>query len=158
MFNEVPTTEMRGKIFADLFSSMMSDALKDYHAEHHSDKVQATSIDEQVTQAIKDYMENESVVENAIETYMENETEIQQMIDSSIESACSYGEIDTAIDKAIDNIDFQDAFNDCDVSDGYVSRETFDELNDTVKDLKAQLVAVQAVYSALVIIKDNLQN
>lgn len=143
MFNEVPTTEMRGKIFADLFSSMMSDALRDYHAEHHSDKVQAISIDEQVKQAI--------------EEYMENETEIEKQIESAIDSACSYGKIDSTIDSAISDIDFQDAFNDCAFGE-YVSRETFDELKETVENLKTQLVAVQAVYSALVIIKDNLQN
>lgn len=145
MFNEVPTIEMRGKIFADLFSSMMSDALKDYHDEHHANTATSVSIDEQVKQAI--------------ENWWENDTDVEKMIESAIESACSYGEIDSAIDEKISNIDFQDAFNDCELENSaYVSRETFDELKESVEELKAELVAVQAVYSALVIIKANLQN
>jgi hypothetical protein len=145
MFNEVPTNEMRGKIFADLFSSMMSDALKDYHAEHHSNTVTTFSLDEQVKQAVQEWSENER--------------DIEKMIESAIGSSCSYGEIDSAIDEKISNIDFQDAFNDCELENSaYVSRETFDELKESVETLKAELVAVQAVYSALVIIKANLQN
>lgn len=144
MFNEVTqSNEMRGKLFTDLFSSMMSDALKDYHDEHH--RHDAVSIEAQITQAI--------------ENWWENETDVEKQIESAIDSACSYGEIDSAIDRAIENIDFQDHFNDCTLdSDSYVSRETFDELKESVEELKAELVAVQAVYSALVIIKANLQN
>ena len=150
MFNEVPTNEVTGAQFTALVSGVVAETLKSLiMTPEFMAGVGVKSIVEEMLA---------TGMENAIENYMENETEIQQMIDSSIDSACSYGEIDQAIDRAIDNIDFQDRFNDCDVSDGYVSRETFDELNETVEKLKAQLVAVQAVYSALVIIKDNLQN
>ncbi len=113
--------------------------------------------DDRVQRAISVSIEEQ--IKQAIENWWENDTDVEKMIESAIDSSCSYGEIDSAIDRAIENIDFQDAFNDCTLdSDSYVSRETFDELKESVEELKAELVAVQAVYSALVIIKANLQN
>ena len=151
MFNEVPTNEVTGAQFTALVSGVVAETLKSLiMTPEFMAGVGVKSIVEEMLA---------TGVENAIEKYMENETDIERQIDKAIESSVSYGEIDSAIDEKIANIDFQDAFNDCNLgNDEYVSRETFDELNDTVKDLKAQLVAVQAVYSALVIIKDNLQN
>jgi hypothetical protein len=160
MFNDIPTNEMRGAIFTDLISSMMSDALKTYHDEHQANMVALT--DDRVKRAIETLsMDNlDAQVKTIVENWWENDTDVEKMIESAIDSACSYGEIDSAIDRAIENIDFQDAFNDCtlDNDSAYVSRETFDELKESVEELKAELVAVQAVYSALVIIKANLQN
>ena len=152
--NEAQSNEVTGAQFTALVSGVVAETLKSLiTTPQFVEGTYEKSIVEQML--AKD-------IENAIQNYMENETQIQEMIDSSIDSSCSYGKIDQAIDRAldnaIDNIDWQDHFNDCDFSDEYVSRETFDELNDTVENLKAQLVAVQAVYSALVIIKDNLQN
>lgn len=153
--NEVPTNETRGAIFTNLISSMMSDALNAYHEEHQANMVALT--DDRVQRAISVSIEEQ--IKQAIENWWENDTDVEKMIESAIDSSCSYGEIDSAIDRAIENIDFQDAFNDCTLdSDSYVSRETFDELKESVEELKAELVAVQAVYSALVIIKANLQN
>ena len=150
MFNEVPTNEVTGAQFTALVSGVVAETLKSLiMTPEFMAGVGVKSIVEEMLA---------TGVENAIEKYMENETDIERQIDKAIESSVSYGEIDSAIDEKISNIDFQDAFNDCDFSDGYVSRETFDELSETVENLKAQLVAVQAVYSALVIIKDNLQN
>ena len=153
--NEVPTNETRGAIFTNLISSMMSDALNAYHEEHQANMVAV--IDDRVKRATLDNLDAQ--VKTIVENWWDNDTDVEKMIESAIDSSCSYGEIDSAIDRAIENIDFQDAFNDCELENSaYVSRETFDELKESVEELKAELVAVQAVYSALVIIKANLQN